>query len=281
MAINVIDVSEHNGVIDWAQVKAAGYHAIIRCGYGMNMESQDDDYWKRNADECTRLGIPFGVYLYSYADSEAKARSEAEHVLRCIKGYKLSYPVYYDVEEDRLATISKRHCEIFCDIVEKAGYWAGVYANEYWWNNYLKGLDRWTKWVAKWSSKQPIISGMGLWQYTDAGGVAGVKGKVDCNKALVDFPALIGQPQNPAPNNPSTNANIDELVKGVFEGRYGDGEQRKQALGSSYDAVQARVNEVYKLAQRTINGDFGNGEARKKALGNNYEIVQFVVNKIV
>ena len=59
--------------------------AIIRCGYGSNLESQDDPYFKRNADECTRLKIPFGVYLYSYATNEREALSEAEHVLRLAK----------------------------------------------------------------------------------------------------------------------------------------------------------------------------------------------------
>ena len=96
----VIDVSYHNGTIDWEKVKAAGVDgAILRCGYGDNIASQDDKQWKRNADECTRLGIPFGAYLYSYAKSTAQAKSEAEHALRLIKGYKLSYPVYYDLEE--------------------------------------------------------------------------------------------------------------------------------------------------------------------------------------
>ena len=61
----IIDVSVHNGVIDWEKVKPYIEGAIIRCGYGSDMESQDDKQWKRNADECTRLGIPFGTYLYS------------------------------------------------------------------------------------------------------------------------------------------------------------------------------------------------------------------------
>ena len=62
--INVVDVSYHQGTINWEKVKAAGYHAIIRCGYGDDLTSQDDKQWKRNANECTRLGIPFGVYIY-------------------------------------------------------------------------------------------------------------------------------------------------------------------------------------------------------------------------
>lgn len=65
----------------------------------MNETKQDDSKWKYNSSECERLGIPYGVYLYSYADTVAKAKSEANHVIRLIKGKKLSYPIYYDMEE--------------------------------------------------------------------------------------------------------------------------------------------------------------------------------------
>ena len=102
----LIDVSEHQGKIDWEKVKPQIDGAILRCGYGMDIERQDDTYFRRNADECTRLGIPFGVYLYSYADSVEKARSEAAHVLRLIEGYKLSYPVYLDLEENEQVELS-------------------------------------------------------------------------------------------------------------------------------------------------------------------------------
>ncbi|MFQ7551159.1 MAG: hypothetical protein ACLRMZ_13610 [Blautia marasmi] len=64
MALKIIDVSEHNGRIDWEEARKHIDGVIIRCGYGMDQANQDDKYWKRNADECTRLEIPFGVYLY-------------------------------------------------------------------------------------------------------------------------------------------------------------------------------------------------------------------------
>ena len=95
----IIDVSEHQKTIDWNKVKPKIDGAIIRCGYGDNIKSQDDKYWHRNVSECERLGIPFGVYLYSYAANDAQAKSEAEHALRLLKGHKLSYPVYIDFEE--------------------------------------------------------------------------------------------------------------------------------------------------------------------------------------
>lgn len=86
-----IDVSKFQGLIDWQEVKKHIDFAIIRCGYGSNLESQDDPYFKRNADECTRLKIPFGVYLYSYATNEREALSEAKHVLRLVKDYQMAY----------------------------------------------------------------------------------------------------------------------------------------------------------------------------------------------
>lgn len=83
-----IDVSEHNGKIDWKKVKADGIDfAIIRCGYGMDDPEQDDDYWEYNVSECERLGIPYGVYLYSYADSTTRASKEADHTLRLLEGH--------------------------------------------------------------------------------------------------------------------------------------------------------------------------------------------------
>ena len=83
----VIDVSEHQGVINWDAVKPNIAGAILRCGYGDNYESQDDSQWVRNLAECERLGIPRGVYLYSYATNDAMAKSELQHILRCIKGH--------------------------------------------------------------------------------------------------------------------------------------------------------------------------------------------------
>ena len=72
-----IDVSKWNGDIDWAKVKATDVdYAIIRCGYGDDETSQDDPYWKTNADACTKEGIPFGTYIYSYADSVTAAKAK-------------------------------------------------------------------------------------------------------------------------------------------------------------------------------------------------------------
>lgn len=189
----LIDVSEHQGVIDWEK---AQYHidgAILRCGYGSDCVEQDDEQFKRNADECTRLGIPFGVYLYSYAKSIRQAQSEAYHVLRLIDGYELAYPVYLDLEEGDTAYGAVERAVVFGDIIEKAGYWCGIYANLYWWEMILKkGLERFTKWVAQYNvACEYTGSNLDIWQFTSKGNVPGIDGNVDMNECYRDFPAEI------------------------------------------------------------------------------------------
>ena len=98
-----VDVSTFNGEIDWETVKNETDidYAILRCGYGNNFEDQDDAQWERNASECTRVGMPFGVYIYSYALDTEEALSEAEHVLRLVEGYDLDLPIYLDLEDEK------------------------------------------------------------------------------------------------------------------------------------------------------------------------------------
>ncbi len=189
MIKKVIDVSEHQGIIDWNMVKGNVDGVIIRCGYGDDAVIQDDKQWKRNADECTRLGIPFGTYLYSYATSMAQAQSEAQHVLRCVKGYKLSYPIYLDLEENGTQAGAIGRAELFGDIIEKAGYWCGMYANLHWWLNYLGGLDRFTKWIAQYNSTLDFVgTNKDMWQYSSTGRINGISGNVDLNECYRDFP---------------------------------------------------------------------------------------------
>lgn len=290
MKRKIIDVSTHQGKIDWEKVKPQIDGAILRCGYGGDLESQDDKQFKRNADECTRLGIPFGVYIYSYADSVERAKSEAEHVLRLIKGYKLSYPVYLDLEEAGTIPGIVERANAFGDIIEAAGYWCGVYSSLYWWNTHLKGLERFTKWVAQWNKTCDYKgSNLDLWQYSDKGNIDGISGAVDMNECYRDFPAeILGSAKPAAPEK-----TIDELAQEVLAGKHGSGEARKASLGEKYEAVQARVNEILtgvsaapkktvdELAREVIAGKHGSGADRKKSLGDQYDAVQKRVNELL
>ena len=188
-----IDVSEHQGKIDWEKVKADGIDfAIIRCGYGMDSTSQDDEWFEYNAKECERVGMPYGVYLYSYATTTARAASEAQHVLRLIEGKNLSYPVYYDMEDastigSDLVAIAKT----FCNAITDAGYPVGVYANLNWWTNYINDscFNQWYRWVAQYNSSCHYTGEYAMWQYTSSGSVNGINGRVDMN-------FLIGNPSD-------------------------------------------------------------------------------------
>lgn len=203
----LIDVSQHQGTINWDQVKSHIDGAILRCGYGMDIASQDDKQWARNVAECERLGIPYGVYIYSYATNTDRAKSEAQHVLRLIQGHKLSYPVYFDMEEPGTEGAAVANAIAFGNIVEAAGYWCGVYYNRNWHNNVIKGqLDRFTRWGAGYGTnngqKQDNYKpgfGEDIWQYSSKGSVPGVSGNVDVNVCYRDFPAEIGGGSTPAP----------------------------------------------------------------------------------
>lgn len=180
-----IDVSHHQGEIDWDAVAQSQVDfVIIRCGYGMDQEDQDDREFLNNVAACERLGIPYGVYLYSYATNTQRAQSEAEHVLRLINGHTLSYPVFYDLEDSSamecdLAAIAT----VFCEQIQAAGYKVGVYSSKNWWENYLTDLcfDQWYRWVAHYNPTCGYTGDYQLWQFTSTGSVEGISGNVDMN----------------------------------------------------------------------------------------------------
>lgn len=284
----IIDVSVHNGTIDWEKVKEEGVHAIIRCGYGKDYTSQDDKMWRRNIEACESLGIPHGAYLYSYASDGDGGEEEAAHMLRLVEGYSFQYPLYIDVEECKNRLVAPAVCQRFCDVMEKAGYYVGIYANLNWWSNYLFGLDRYDKWIAKWSATKPPIP-CGLWQYTNKGHVSGVpdtsEGGVDMNKSFIDYPSLLGRfYEGGLADQPFS---LDEMALAVIRNEYGTGAERKKLLGNRYEQVQQRVNWLYTtqgveyLAEKVIVGEFGNGEFRKKVLGPLYDKVQKKVNEML
>ena len=192
-----IDVSEHNGRIDWQAVKRAGVEfAIIRCGYGQDHESQHDDRWLDNVRGATAAGIPYGVYLYSYADTVAKAKGEAGHIIRLLResNCKPEFPIYYDLEESSLESSKKvpllaEMAFTFCSEVSRAGYTPAVYANTNWFNNYLTDpvFDAWGRWVAQYNSVCTYKGTYQMWQCTSDGylaGLSGNNGRVDLNYEL-------------------------------------------------------------------------------------------------
>lgn len=190
-----IDVSKHQGVINWNLVYGNIDYAIIRCGYGNDETSQDDTQWYNNANACTNLDIPFGVYIYSYATNTSMAESEANHVLRLINGFNLSFPIYLDMEDNVQANLSARErgaiASTFCNIIQNSGYEVGIYANKNWWTNYLTDSafnnPSWYKWVAQYNTSCTYSGNYTMWQYTSSGYVNGINGNVDMNYWYGEF----------------------------------------------------------------------------------------------
>ena len=126
-----IDVSQWQGNIDFSKVKAAGIKfVIIRAGYGKYI-SQKDPYFEQNYKRAKAAGLNVGVYWYSYANTAADARAEADVCLQVIKGKQFEYPIYFDLEERSQFNKGAAFCSslvtAFCDTIEKAGYFAGLY----------------------------------------------------------------------------------------------------------------------------------------------------------
>ena len=197
-AKGVIDVSEHQHLIDWDAVKDSGIDgAIIRISYGWG--NGYDKQALRNISECKRLGIPFGIYMYSYAEKPEDGAAEGADIVSLLKGAgvdpeDLTYPVYYDLERWSWSGHKPPTSPyVYQDIVASwwnqlvsAGYHKlGVYS----YTNYLRGplnsqyIHERTSWVASYGSRVgfPISTALRGWQYTSSGSVNGIEGRVDLN----------------------------------------------------------------------------------------------------
>lgn len=284
-ALNVIDVSQWQGAIDWQKVQSRVDAVILRCGYGSDDPAQDDKQWRRNVTRCEALGIPYGVYLYSYADSKAKIDSEIKHVLRLLNGHMPAFPVFIDLEEHACGKYAKTAARTFVKAIKAAGYKAGVYTYESYYNSYLTGYSAPNLWVAKYSANRPSIGGVPYiaWQYTSSAQYAGITGRVDLSYFFKDF----REKKKPGKTDPAQDATPTgstlKLVEQVMLGKYGNGADRKKNLGSRYMEVQDMIDHIFEsddetLARETAGGRYGNGDQRRHILGGRYENVQRIID---
>lgn len=281
-----IDISTWQGDIDLKPYK--GQFVIIRAGFDLKVDNKAI----RNMDECDKLGIPYGVYWYSYALNVDQARAEARKCLETIKGRNIRVGVWFDMEDaDRYkakhgvitATAITNMCNAFCEVIEAAGYYAGVYASASWLRTKIR-CPKYDKWVASWGSNNGSLlndtSSMGtLHQYTSK--------PLDKNVMYVPLSTYDIKPE------PVERKTVDELAEEVIAGKWGSGDDRKKRLteaGYDYYAVQNRVNEILakktvdELAQEVIAGEWGTGDERKRRLteaGYDYNAVQKRVNEIL
>ncbi len=214
-----VDVSQYQKTIDWEKVKAAGVdYAIIRATRysssatnGTNLTK--DNTFDTNMKNAIAAGIKVGVYVYSYADSVAEAKKEAAYVISLVKNYKMSYPIYFDIEDParKKTSYKTENTEMsiaFCEAVRAAGYKAGIYSGASFFVNYLNlsKLSSYDIWVARYLYSDKTFSFPGgmsdinkcislgykynnqytsinadMWQYTSSGVVAGIPGRVDMN----------------------------------------------------------------------------------------------------
>ena len=216
-----IDVSVHNGNIDWQKVKAGGIQfAILRAGYG-RLASQKDERFEQNYTGAKAAGIPIGAYWYSYAMSEDEARLEADVFLSIIKGKQFEFPVYYDVEEKKQFALGKEKVSAimraFLERVEAAGYFVGLYGSASSLTTHTADdiKSRYTIWLAHWVNQTSYGGAYGIWQHSEKGRVNGINGNVDLDICYKDFPTIIkGKGLNgwgkaettstPAPDKPDT-----------------------------------------------------------------------------
>ena len=202
---NGFDVSYHQGTVDWDAVKNSGIDFVmIRCGIGSEYDGvgenkQDDAQWYRNVSECERLGIPYGVYLYSYAENTDMAASEARHTLSLLSGHNPTLPVFLDIEHTRdgnpIASNSTYGdiAQTWCNMVSNAGYRVGIYSYYYFFQNYLTDSrfsnSGWYKWMADYRSGVSYDgSSCNMWQYSNKGTVPGVNANVDLNYWFGEYP---------------------------------------------------------------------------------------------
>ena len=208
-----VDISYWNGDIDLAKVKNAGYKwVMIRCGWGNNSTSKDDSRFAANVAKAEKLGMPWGVYLFSYACSTSDAKSELAHIDRLLKeqkakGYLPTLPIAIDIEptdevQNRGGWTSANLTNvatIVLDGLKDYGYYPIIYTGYEelaMMNNHIR--NDYDCWFAQWSSKPSAYkyNRMGMWQYggetnyIDNPTIPGV-GVIDQDIAYKDYPTII------------------------------------------------------------------------------------------
>ena len=275
-----IDISVYQKGLNLNKVKAEGYDFVILrgsyTGYGAKRTKVKDSTFEGFYTEAKKAGLKVGCYHYSCANTKQGGIDEAMFLYEtCLKGKTLEMPVYIDVENTQWQSKNRNGVTDaiigFCETLEEKGYLVGVYASVFWFNNMINTnrLDKYSKWVASWSKTKPVFnySHFDMWQCSgESGNVVKVCGKViDTDICYKDFDKTTTNDSKPPKTKEKT---IDELAKEVLEGKYGNGDDRKKALGDKYKEVQEKVNELLKNTDTTEiytvkKGDTLSGIAKK------------------
>lgn len=206
MEKTIMDVSRHQGVIDWAKVKASGkiggvmIRAMGNSGAGKASKPYLDPYFARNYAECTRVGLPVGVYGYFKATTKAQADKELAYFKKLLTGRSFELPVAVDIEDEVQKPLGKAALtDLTAHMLSTVESW-GVYALLYtglWFGStflYMGGteLKPYDMWLAAYRTKKPAPGWpFGMWQYTSTARVPGVSTNVDLSRAYKDYAAII------------------------------------------------------------------------------------------
>lgn len=195
-----VDVSYHQGEINWEKVKADGYEfAMIRIGYrgyGEEGTLNLDKRFHENIQNAQKAGLDVGVYFFAQAINEDEALEEAEFVLEQLMSYDLQMPVVYDPEsilheeartDDVTGEQFTKNTKVFCERIQEAGFEAMIYSNMLWeaYELDLEELSAYLIWYADYEALPQTPYDFTMWQYTDSGSVDGIEGAVDLNIELV------------------------------------------------------------------------------------------------
>ena len=193
-----LDVSKWNGSIDWNAVKNSGVsYVIIRCGYRGSSQGAliEDSTYRTNIKGAIDAGLNVGVYFFTQAVDEVEAVEEASMVLELVSGYRISYPIFLDVEASggRADSIDKATrtavCKAFCETIQGAGYTAGIYANKTWLTEKIDTgtLGGYKIWLAQYAATPTYTGRYDIWQYSESGRVSGISGNVDLNTSYLGY----------------------------------------------------------------------------------------------
>ena len=307
-----IDISVWQKGFNFDKAKEEGVEfVILRGAYSKTKDKCFDVFY----NQCKEKGLPVGAYHYSMAKTVKEAEDEAKLMLSILKGKQLEYPVYLDVEDKSQSKLGKdlltSIIKTYCDALEKAGYYVGIYSTYAYLNSYthIDELAKYDKWIAQWSKKCTCKIDYGMWQFGGetnmirSNKIAGVV--CDQDYAYKDYPSIIrnaglngfkkqqGTNTQPTPTKPIKSA-LD-VAREVLEGKWGNGADRKKKLedaGYDYNAVQSKVNEllnnnkksVDEMAREVIAGKWGTGINRKNRLtkaGYDYYAIQKRVNELM
>ncbi len=185
-AVSGIDVSQYQGDINWTAVAASGVKfAMVRVG---NIKYGLDTKFAQNVVAANAAGIRVGVYVYSYALTDAEAAADAQLAISAMQNLPISFPVAIDIEDSSQKVLTAAQLQsianTFCSMVYAAGYQPMVYSYKNWFTDRM-GITAWDHWIANYSSSMGIAGTM--WQYTSSGAVSGISGNVDMDYVLKDY----------------------------------------------------------------------------------------------